>query len=118
MRCTNHPFDDPGWVVTLGLDRHAIVEGDTKVGATTDQHSNRVRVGRRLRKENRSTFQRVRATGFEASNRTGHVGENRDSLEGSLVKKASFVVICCHNVSKAILQGNRVYPTHQQRGDH
>src|SRR6266702_97138 len=108
MYFTNHPFDDPGWVGTLRLDGHAIVEGDTEVGATADQHGNRIRVRRELGQKNRSAFQRVRATGKEARNGTGHVGENCDSGEGRWVKKARLVVVSCHHTSiKQLLAGNR-----------
>jgi hypothetical protein len=95
----NHAFDDPGWVGTLRLDGHTIIEGDAKVRATTGQDGNGIRVGSILRKEDRGTLQRVRATSKEACDGTGHVGENRESSEGPLVKEAGFIVISCRTMS-------------------
>ena len=57
-------------------------------------------------KEDRSAFHRVGATGKEAHDRTGHIGENCDSIEGALVKKARFVVVSYHEMSvKRVLEG-------------
>jgi hypothetical protein len=42
---TNHSLDSPRCIVSLGLNRYAIIQGIPKVGTATDQNSDRVRVG-------------------------------------------------------------------------
>ena len=96
---TNHALDDPGWVGTFGLDGYTIVEGNTKVGTTTDQDGDRISVGSILREEHRSALQRVRATSFEARDGTWHIGKDDESVECPLVKKARFVVVACRTTS-------------------
>jgi len=78
---TNHPFNNPRWVGSLGLHGHTIVQGNSKVGATADQEGDWVRVWSMLRHQDGRAFHRVCATSQEARDGTGDVGKDLDGVE-------------------------------------
>jgi len=78
---TNHPFNNPRWVGSLGLHGYTIIQGNPKVGATADQEGDWVRVGGMLRQQDGGAFHRVCATSQGARDGTGDVGKDLDGVE-------------------------------------